>query len=42
MPGNDANMISLHMEMENKQPEAGMNFEPIVKNSSIFTPVILL
>jgi len=36
MPGNDAYMISLHKKTENKQTEAGINFEPIVKNSSNF------
>lgn len=36
MPGNDANIISLHKELQNKQTEAGMNFELIVKNSSYF------
>jgi hypothetical protein len=34
MPGNDANMISLFKELENKQTEGGMNLELIVKNSS--------
>jgi len=36
MPGNDANMINLHKELENKQTKAEMNFELIVKNSSNF------
>lgn len=36
MSGNDANMISLHNKLKNKQTEANMNFELIVKNSSYF------
>jgi hypothetical protein len=36
MPGNDANMIRLHKELENKQTEAGIKFELILENSSYF------